>query len=88
MTERRTRTFHIALAVTAVTLAAVGGLAWAPTAKADPIDCDFTHTCSYDPPFNGPMPNTWDVPGTYGGWTTLPLICDPITGACRQYVTP
>ena len=31
---------------------------------------------------------TWDVPGTYGGWTSLPLMCPP--GAdlqpCQAYV--
>lgn len=85
MIERTTGMVHIALAIVTV---ALGALAWAPTAQADPIGCDFTHTCSYYPPYNGPMPDTWNVPGTYGGWTTLPLICDPITRACQQYMTP
>ena len=26
------------------------------------------------------------VRGTYGGWTTLPVMCDPVTYSCRQYV--
>jgi hypothetical protein len=34
------------------------------------------------------LQNTWDVPGTYGGWTQLPLLCPG--GAdlqpCQQYV--
>jgi hypothetical protein len=44
--------------------------------------------CYGPPQYNGPGLNTWDVPGTYGGWTTLPLMCPP--GAdlqpCQQYI--
>jgi hypothetical protein len=44
--------------------------------------------CSGPPQYNGPLQNTWDVPGTYGGWTQLPLMCPP--GAdlqpCQAYV--
>lgn len=78
---------RIIFAVATVTLA-LGGLASAPIAGADPVGCDFTHTCSYDPPYNGPLMPTWNIPGTYGGWTTLPVICDPVNYSCRQYVTP
>lgn len=58
------------------------------TAHADPFGCDFTHTCSYDPSYNGPLMPTWDVPGTYGGWTTNPVVCDPVAYTCRQVVVP
>jgi hypothetical protein len=44
--------------------------------------------CYGPPQYNGPGLNTWDVPGTYGGWTTLPLMHPP--GAdlqpCQQYI--
>ncbi|MEZ0366126.1 hypothetical protein ACAG26_20835 [Mycobacterium sp. pUA109] len=63
-------------------------LAPASPAHADDPLCDFSHTCSYDPPYNGPLMPTWDVPGTYGGWTTNPVICNPVSYSCRQFVTP
>lgn len=72
-------------------LAAVGVVAatmifGAGTAHADDSPgCDFNHTCSYDPQWNGQQLNTWDVPHTYGGWTNLPLMCDPPTQRCRMY---
>ncbi len=31
---------------------------------------------------------TWDAPGTYGGWTALPELCDPITYRCGQVAAP
>ncbi|PQM48066.1 hypothetical protein C1Y40_01701 [Mycobacterium talmoniae] len=73
-----------------VSVAAIGvGVAVAPVAQAAPR-CLFEGdwNCEGTPPYNGPGLNTWDVPGTYGGWTTNPLQCDPITGQCRQVVTP
>lgn len=80
---------RIASAIAAAALALAGGLVVAAPAHALPrclFDGDWN--CQRPPQYNGPGLNTWDVPGTYGGWTTLPLICDPGTGGCRQYVTP
>jgi hypothetical protein len=68
---------------------AFGFLGAAPAAHAEPR-CLFQGDwdCSGPPKYNGPLQNTWDVPGTYGGWTQLPLLCPG--GAdlqpCRQYV--
>ena len=76
------------LAVAAATLA-LGFLAGAPTVHAEPR-CGFQGDwdCYGPPQYNGPLQNTWDVPGTYGGWTSLPLMCPP--GAdlqpCHAYV--
>ena len=76
------------LAVAAATLA-LGFLAGAPTVHAEPR-CGFQGDwdCYGPPQYNGPGVNTWDVPGTYGGWTSLPLMCPP--GAdlqpCQAYV--
>ena len=69
-------------------LGAALGLGAAPAHADDDPLCDFSHTCSYDPPYNGPLMPTWDVPGSYGGWTTNPVICEPVAYTCRQYVTP
>ena len=44
--------------------------------------------CYGSPQWNGPGLNTTNVPGTYGGWTTNQLICDPVTLRCFQYATP
>jgi hypothetical protein len=76
------------LAAASVVLA-LGFIASAPAAKAEPR-CLFQGDWNYygPPQYNGPGLNTWDVPGTYGGWTSLPLMCAP--GAdlqpCQQYV--
>lgn len=55
------------------------------TAHADPM-CNFSHTCSWQPSYNGPMQQEQDTPGTYGGWTTNPVWCDPFSGQCRVVV--
>lgn len=61
----------------------------AATAGADaPPPCAAVDTCRYmpNPYYDGPLLPTWNVPGTYGGWTTLPVMCDPVTYSCRQVV--
>ncbi|MBS9535499.1 hypothetical protein KIH27_18090 [Mycobacterium sp. M1] len=60
----------------------------AALAHADAPPCAAFDTCRYmpNPNYDGPLMPTWDVPGTYGGWTTLPVMCDPATYTCRQYV--
>lgn len=63
------------------------GLGQVVVARADAPPCAAFHTCRYLPnPWHGGSPmHTWDVPGTYGGWTTLPVMCDPATYSCRAY---
>jgi hypothetical protein len=67
---------------------ALSGLAVlvAPMAYADP-PCAAFGTCRYmpNPYYDGPLMPTWDTPGTYGGWTNLPVMCDPSTYECQQY---
>ncbi len=58
----------------------------APLADADDPGCAFTHTCSWSPRYDGPMPNVSNVPGTYGGWTTNRVVCSPVTLQCQQVV--
>lgn len=63
------------------------GLAVAAEAHASPPPCAMFDTCKYMPnPVDGPQMPVWDTPGTYGGWTNLPILCDPGTYKCRQVV--
>jgi hypothetical protein len=77
------------LLATAAVVVPLSFSTWAPPAGAQPR-CLFQGDwdCQGTPQYNGPIVNTWDVPGTYGGWTTLPLLCPPGAGLqpCQQYV--
>ncbi|WP_372508662.1 hypothetical protein [Mycobacterium palustre] len=87
-TTRRENTMVISKSITAAVLAAAAlGVLSSSPAHADP-PCAAFNTCQYMPnPYNpGPLMPTWDVPGTYGGWTNLPVICDPASYRCQQYV--
>lgn len=77
---------HMTLMVAAAIAAMVTGT---PTAQAAPR-CLFEGdwNCEGSPPYHGPLMPTWDVPGTYGGWTTNPVQCDVITRQCRQVIYP
>ncbi|MEZ0383974.1 hypothetical protein [Mycobacterium sp. pW045] len=72
-----------ALAVSGLGLG-VPVVAWAQS----PPPCAAYDTCQYmpNPYYDGPLLPTWNVPGTYGGWTTLPVMCDPVTYSCQTYV--
>ena len=76
-----------ALAAAAAALGIAGLLQTAPAAHADP-PCAAFGTCRYlpDPSYNGPLMPTWDAPEYYGGWTTGPVLCDPVTYSCHGYV--
>lgn len=39
-------------------------------------------------PWNGQLMDTWNIPGTYGGWTNTPVMCDPATTRCRIWAQP
>ncbi|OBI06586.1 hypothetical protein A5735_10375 [Mycolicibacter heraklionensis] len=59
------------------------------TAGADaPPPCAAFDTCRYmpNPYYDGPLMPTWNLPGVYGGQTTLPVMCDPASYSCRTYV--
>lgn len=74
---------RIAAALIAAALAVLA----APVAHASPPPCAMFDTCKYMPnPVDGPMMPVWDTPGTYGGWTNLPVLCDPVSYQCRQVV--
>lgn len=71
----------ISKSITAAVLAGAAlGVVSSGPAHADP-PCAAFDTCHYmpNPNYDGPLMPTWDVPGTYGGWTNLPVMCDPAT---------
>lgn len=39
-------------------------------------------------PWNGQQMDTWNVPGTYGGWVNTPVMCDPQTARCAMWAQP
>lgn len=76
----------IVLAVLTGLTVALGGAAVAD-ANTPPPPCAAFDTCKYmpNPYYDGPLMPAWDLPG-YGGWTNLPVICDPQTYRCQTYV--
>lgn len=66
------------------------GLAFPAVAAAEVPQppCAAFDTCRYmpNPWYDGPLMPTWNLPGVYGGRTTLPVMCDPQTYSCRTYV--
>lgn len=44
-----------------------------------------TYGCT-NGPWNGQQMPTWDLPGVYGGRTSNPVMCDPVSMECRQWV--
>ena len=74
--------------ITIAAVAAVGfGLLSAPVAVADCFDNPASAECGgHD--WNGPLRQTWDTPGYYGGNTGgNHLLCSPFTYEC-QGVSP
>lgn len=39
-------------------------------------------------PWDGQLMPTWNIPGYYGGWTSGPVSCDPLTLQCRGWAQP
>jgi len=73
--------------ITAIAVAAIGaGLLLAPVATAAPGDCSGVHAGDADcggHRWNGPLRQTWDTPGYYGGWTGgNQLLCSPFDYQC------
>lgn len=77
----------IASAAVALVATTCGGLGVGVAHADDHPSCNFTHTCSWSPRYNGPAPDVGNTPGTYGGWTTNRVECSPVTLQCYQ-VTP
>lgn len=76
--------------LTAVALFVLGlGRPATAVADAPQPPCAAFDTCRYmpNPWYDGPLMPTWNLPGVYGGRTTLPVMCDPGTYSCRTYVS-
>ena len=64
-------------------------LAGCPPASADGVCTGVLNQGGCQPaPWNGQLMDTWNVPGTYGGWTSDPVACDPATRQCRLWAQP
>lgn len=79
--------FQLGLVAAIAAAGAAMSITVAPAAEAAPR-CLFVGdwNCEGPPQYNGPLLPTWNVPGTYGGWTNDPVLCDPIAQTCRIMV--
>ncbi|MEI7915576.1 MAG: hypothetical protein WCH82_12575 [Mycobacteriaceae bacterium] len=75
-------------AATAMVGGAVAALLIAPGASASPCVGVLNQSGCQPAPWNGQLMNTWDIPGSYGGWVNTPVACDPITTQCRMWAQP
>ena len=70
----------------------VGGvlaaLSSAQAASASPCVGVLNQSGCQPAPWNGQLMDTWDIPGSYGGWVNTPVACDPITTQCRMWAQP
>lgn len=69
-------------------MAVAAALLSAPTAGADNCVGVMNQGGCQPAPWNGQLLDTWNIPGTYGGWTNGPVMCDPITTKCRTWAQP
>ena len=73
----------------AFVFALVAPMSFAPNAIADGNCTGVMNQGGCKPaPWNGQLMLTWNTPGYYGGWTTGPVACDPITLQCRAWAQP
>jgi hypothetical protein len=67
--------------------AAAAAIALAPTARADPGCQDSSSAECGGHAWNGPLRQTWDAPGFYGGQNGGdPELCSPFTYQCSGAV--
>lgn len=69
----------------ALTAAAI---AVAAPAAADPCQGVMRQSGCNPAPWNGQQQDTWNIPGTYGGWTNTPVACNPQTAKCVMWAQP
>jgi hypothetical protein len=70
------------LVVAAAAAVSIGAAVAAP-AQADPACAEFD-VCQYEPPWNGQLQKTWDVPPYT--WPNNQLQCYPTAGTCAPAV--
>lgn len=79
---------RILMAMVSVALPGLIALSATSPARADDYcEQNCTDTPGH-PSWPGQLMQTWDTPGTYGGWTNDPLLCDPTTQQCRIVSQP
>lgn len=74
--------FAFCAALTAATLAHT------PVAAASPCQGVMNQSGCKPAPWNGQQMDTWNIPGTYGGWVNTPIMCDPQTARCTTWAQP
>lgn len=72
----------VSAALTAATIAL------AAPAGADPCQGVYNQSGCKPAPWNGQMQDTWNIPGSYGGWVNTPIACDPRTAKCAMWAQP
>lgn len=63
-----------------------GVLAAAPARADNDPSCNFTHTCSWSPHWNGQLQPTWEVPPYT--WPNNQLQCNPTDYSCYPAIRP
>lgn len=77
-----------AVMVTAAATTVAVSLFVAPQAGASPCVGVLNQSGCQPAPWNGQLMDTWNIPGSYGGWVNTPVACDPITTQCRMWAQP
>jgi len=72
----------------ALAVAVACALVRAQAATADPCQGVYNPSSCHPAPWNGQLQDTWNMPGTYGGWVNTPIICDPQTTRCTTFAQP
>lgn len=63
-------------------------IALASPAMAEPCTGVYNQGSCRPAPWNGQQMDTWNIPGTYGGWTNNPVACNPLTTKCVMWGQP
>ena len=79
---------RLTLGAAMVIVGGVLALSSAQAASASPCVGVLNQSGCQPAPWNGQLMDTWDIPGSYGGWVNTPVACDPITTQCRMWAQP
>ena len=72
----------------ALGVALAAALLCAPPATADTCQGVYNQSGCHPAPWNGQLQDTWNMPGTYGGWVNTPIACNPQTAHCTTWAQP
>ncbi len=73
------------IVIAALTAALAAGT---PTAGAKPCQGVYNQSGCQPAPWPGQMQDTWNIPGSYGGWVNTPIACNPRTTKCEMWAQP